>query len=69
MNRLNKKMENYSFRKPEDNNADNKPYFQLATRKNNPPVNPQNADSSLGFFKTYSNSTATSPSAPPEPNK
>ncbi len=64
MNRLNKKMENFSFRKPEDS-GEAKPYFQLATRKGNPnqPTNPPSSgDTNLNFFRTYSTNSASTSS-------
>lgn len=62
MNKLNKKMENFSFRKPENPTGQSKPYIQLATRKSNAtnPSQSSSGDSNLNFFKTYSSGSTGS---------
>ena len=58
LNKLNKKMENFSFRKPEDNPS-GKQYFQLPTRKVSaiqPSSSQEGGNPHLQAFKKYSDS-------------
>ena len=59
LGKLNKRMENFSFKKPGEGAVENKQYFQLPTRKS-AIQQPNSTDSNLNFFKTYSNSSNSS---------